>query len=377
MSDLLRQAIAKLLAALASRLRRGRQTSSFEAATGLRAHRVHALVASCEAAALQIETCIRCRLRIAARTSVAAPLLVDERFRPRGGWEADLDSESAPGSGFCVDHGIVGVGDSLHDREPEPDPIGRGAFLRAASLEGLEEPGEFAGRDHGPGVRDHDGRVAGGGVRGDVEPASWHVVTDGVLYQVRDEALDQQRVAGCSGGLERRGAPELVMIVRSQDFGGGRGEVDGLPSQIAVLAVDEGEQRLEQPLLPPAGGNNALAHLSHRGRVGVRVGERGLRERELQGDLAAQLVSGVGDEAPVRFARVTGERRQCPTAGSVQCGPLISRATFARVMAPCVTPTQASAAVMKDGAFRSTPEALIICPVIRPWGLGSGKSGMP
>jgi hypothetical protein len=179
------------------------------------------------------------------------------------------------------------VGDRLHDGEPEPDPIGTGAFLRAVSLEGLEQPGELAGRDHVPSVRDHDGRVATGGVRGDVEPACRHVVTNGVLYQVRDEALDQQRVAGCPGGLERRGAPEFAMIVRSQDLGDGRGEVDGLPPQISVFAADEGEQRLEQPFLSLAGGNDALAHLSHGGRVGVGVGERGLGERELEGDLAA------------------------------------------------------------------------------------------
>ena len=49
----------------------------------------------------------------------------------------------------------------------------------------------------------------------------------------------------------------------------------------------------------------------------------------------------------------------------------------ARVIAPCVTPTQASAVVLKDGALRSTPEALIICPVIWPWVLGSGKSAKP
>ncbi len=69
---------------------------------------------------------------------------------------------------------------------------------------------------------------------------------------------------------------------------------------------------LVQPFLPPAGGNHAPAHFSHCGRVGVGVGERGLRERALEGDLAAQRVSGVGDEAPVRFARVTFERRRRP-----------------------------------------------------------------
>ena len=298
------------------------------------------------------------------------------RFRPWGGWKADLDSESSPGSGLCIDDGTVGVGDRLHDREPEPGAIGRGTHVRAASLEGLEEARKLARRDHGPGVSDHDRRPAGDGVRGDVEPSLRHVVTDGVLDQVRDEALEQQRVAGRSGGLERRGAPEFGMMVRSQDFGGSGGEVDGLPSQISALAADEGEQRPEQPFLPLAGGDHALAHLSHGGGVGAWVGERGLRKRELEGDLTAQLVSGKGDETPVHFARVT-EGRQRPTTGCVQCARLTRRATPARVMAPCVTPTQASAAAVKDGALRSTPEASIICPVICPWVLGSGNSEMP
>ena len=105
------------------------------------------------------------------------------------------------------------------------------------------------------------------------------------------------------------------MIVRSQDFGGSGGEVDGLPPQMSVLAPGEGEQRLEQPFLPLAGGDDALAHLPQGGRVCVGVGERGLRERELEGYLAAQLVSGVGDEAPFRFGEVPGGgRRQRPTA---------------------------------------------------------------
>ncbi len=52
------------------------------------------------------------------------------------------------------------------------------------------------------------------------------------------------------------------MIVGSQDFGGGRGEVDGLPLQTPALAPCEAKQRLEQPFLPLAGGGDALAHLA-------------------------------------------------------------------------------------------------------------------
>ena len=65
-----------------------------------------------------------------AVTAVAASVLRDGRLLPRGGWEADLEFQAAAGSGFCVEDGVVGVGDRLHDREPEPDPVGKGAFVR-------------------------------------------------------------------------------------------------------------------------------------------------------------------------------------------------------------------------------------------------------
>jgi len=135
--------------------------------------------------------------------------------RACGGWEPDLDSQAAAGSGFGVDRGAVGVGDRLHDREPEPDPFDRGASVGVASLEGLEDAGELAGRYHGSGVRDREPGTASDGVCGGVESASGCVVTDGVLYQVRYEPLDQQWVTGCSGGFEPRGAPQCAMDVRS------------------------------------------------------------------------------------------------------------------------------------------------------------------
>ncbi len=222
--------------------------------------------------------------------------------------------QAAAGSGLCGDGGVVGFGDRLHDGEPEPGPVGRGACLRSESLERLEQAGELTGRNQRAGVCDREGGASCDGGRGDVDLAARNVVTDGVIDEVRDEAFDQLRVAGCSGGLECRRAPESVMIVGSQGFGGGRGEVDGLPPQMPVLAPGQGEQRLEQPFLALAGGGNLLAHLSQGRRVCVGVSERGLRKRELEGDLAAQLVSGVGDEAPFRFGEVTGECRHRPAA---------------------------------------------------------------
>ena len=63
------------------------------------------------------------------------------RFGHVLGWEVDFDSEAAAGSGVCGDGGIVGVGDRLHDREAEPDPVRGGVCVRAESLEGLEQGG--------------------------------------------------------------------------------------------------------------------------------------------------------------------------------------------------------------------------------------------
>ena len=134
------------------------------------------------------------------------------------------------------------------------------------------------------------------------------------------------------------------MIVRSQDFRGSGGEVDGLPPQMSVLAPGEREQRFEQAFLPLAGGDDAFTQIPQGGRVCVRVGECDLGERELEGDLAAQLVSGVGDEAPVRVGAIPGcVRRHRPTARSartaqwIRSGPTVycpatNRATVALVI---------------------------------------------
>ncbi|MHB1571967.1 MAG: hypothetical protein ACYCXW_23130 [Solirubrobacteraceae bacterium] len=67
---------------------------------------------------------------------------------------------------------------------------------------------------------------------------------------------------------------------------GGLGEVDWLTSQALEIAAGECEQRLEQPLL-------ALQEVitcspsSLRAAVSAGVGEGGLSERELDGDLDA------------------------------------------------------------------------------------------
>jgi len=196
-----------------------------------------------------------------------------------------------------VDPGVVPVGDRLDDGKTETAAVSGGALVRAQALEGLEQAVELAGRDHGAGVRDREDGAARGGVRGDLESASRNVVPDGIFDQVRHEALEQFRVAERDGGLEGRHASQQMTVMDSQDLGGRRGEVEGLSSQLPVLAAGEGEQRLEQPFLALAAGDDPLAHLSQRGRVGARVREGDARKRELERGLAAQFVSGVGGEA--------------------------------------------------------------------------------
>jgi hypothetical protein len=164
-------------------------------------------------------------------------------------------------------------------------------------VEGSEQAVDLARWDDGAGVRDREDGAAGRGVGGEVDSALRNVVADGVFDQVCHEALDQFWVAERDGRLEGCDSPEWLWVVGSHDIGCGRGEVDGFASQLPVLAEGEGEERLEQPFLPFAAGNDVLAHLSQGNAVGVGVRERDSRERELERDLASQFVSGVGGEA--------------------------------------------------------------------------------
>jgi hypothetical protein len=191
----------------------------------------------------------------------------------------------------------VTVGDRLDDGKSESDAISGGAWVRAKALKGLEQAVDLARWNHGAGVRDRQDCAARGGMRSEIDSAMGNVVTDGVFDQVCHEALDQFWVAERRGRLEGCDAPERVRLVGSHDIGGGRGEVDGLASQLPVLAAGEGEERLEQLFLALAAGDDALAHVSQGGGVGVGVRERDARDRELKRDLASQFVSGVGGEA--------------------------------------------------------------------------------
>jgi hypothetical protein len=244
----------------------------------------------------------------------AQPPLSLSALRVRRLGEPDRDFKAAAGSGVRGDGGVVGVGDGLDDREAEPDAVGTGLGLRAESFEGLEEAREFPGWDKRAGVGDGEQGASCVDPGCDFDSAVGDVVSDRVGDEVGGESLEEGWIAGRDSRLECHDAVECAQLVSLERLGCDRCDVDGFPPQTSALAPGEGKQRLEQPFLPLAGGDDALAHLPQSGRVCVRVSERGLRQRELEGDLAAQLVSGVGEEAAVRFGEVTGECRQRPTA---------------------------------------------------------------
>jgi len=116
--------------------------------------------------------------------------------------EVDVDLQTSLDSCFGIEHRVVGIGDRLDDREPEPDPIGGGASVSLESLEGLKETGQLAARDHRARVRDREAGTSRGGVRVNLDVAARNVVTDGIHDQVCDEPVDQPRVAAGAGRLE-------------------------------------------------------------------------------------------------------------------------------------------------------------------------------
>ena len=99
----------------------------------------------------------------------------------------------------------MGVGDRLHDREAEADPVG-GRRLRdeVSRWNGWNRRWISPAGITGPVFAIVKMARPAAVYVSDVEPAAREVVADGVRDQVRDEALDQLRVAGCSGRLERR-----------------------------------------------------------------------------------------------------------------------------------------------------------------------------
>lgn len=95
---------------------------------------------------------------------------------------------------------MVYGGDRRDDREAEAEAVAGGAALQ--SLEGLEEDAEVVPGDDGTGVGDDEGGLSVHGGGREPEVTAGDVVPGGVVDEVRDEAFQEYRFAGCHRGLQ-------------------------------------------------------------------------------------------------------------------------------------------------------------------------------
>ena len=192
----------------------------------------------------------------------------------------------------------MGLGDALHDGQPEAGALVAGADPFGAAPERLGQRRDERRRQRGAGVLHRQDDAVGpdggvhlhGAVRG-------QVVHHGVVHQVRGE-LQQQRARAdggrdLPGGLDRH---TVLLGQREQGLGrllGQQRQVDRLPGEGPLVAAAEQEQGLGQ--LDRPGVDRAQALVQHAVvAVGVVAGdvEQGLRDRQR----GAQLVRGVGGE---------------------------------------------------------------------------------
>ncbi len=82
-----------------------------------------------------------------------------------------------------------------------------------------------------------------------------------------------------------------------------RADIGALAPLEPALAAGQRQQRLDQPLLVAAVDQQLLTDAAQRLGAGVRVGQRHLQQRALDGERRAQLVRSVGDEAALRVER--------------------------------------------------------------------------
>ena len=127
------------------------------------------------------------------------------------------------------------------------------------------------------------------------------VVAGGVVEEVRDEALDEARVASAWRRLEGRVQmqAEALKLGRAalEDLVGERCEVEGFVPVEAALAACEGEECIGQLFLLLAEGEQPFGGGAEGVDRRVGVGEVRFEQRPLERERGAQLVGGVGDEA--------------------------------------------------------------------------------
>jgi hypothetical protein len=236
--------------------------------------------------------------------------MMDDRLRicnSRG--EADLDDETAHGTGSDAQRGIVRGGDRPDDREPETDAVAVAVCTAVAvpPLERHQKSLDLFRRDERAGVGDPEHRAPRPGPGGGVDPsldvhaALPDVVTHRVVEEVLDQALEQapiafnrNRATVCQRGVELR--PPSAARISGEHVVDHRRQIDRLAAIETLLAPGKGEQRLDQPLLLLAGGQQPPIVGLQRLDRGVRIGERDLNQRALPRQRSTQLVRGVGHE---------------------------------------------------------------------------------
>ena len=178
-----------------------------------------------------------------------------------------------------------------------------------------------------------------GGPGGDLDVPAGDVVPDGVVDQVGHQLLDQERVTFEDGG------PEVGVDIQAEaaDPGAGNGQrgagdgrqVEGLVLAGAGFAAGQGEQRLDEAFLLGVGGEQLPADGLPGAGGAAWVGEGYLEQGAFPGQGRAQLVRGIGGEAPLGVERGLQPREQVVegvgeflelVVGSVQAQPLVQAA---------------------------------------------------
>jgi hypothetical protein len=174
--------------------------------------------------------------------------------------EPDLSDETAPGTRLDAQRGAVCRGDRPDDREPETHAVTVCTAIAIQPLEWHQESHDVFRTDARSCVGDPDRRLLGPGTGVDpsldVHMALRDVVTHRVVEEVRDQALEQAAVALNPCVRQRRTdlRPGFGSLVCDEHVTDDRRQIDRFAVIETLLAAGEREQRLDQPLLLLAGG---------------------------------------------------------------------------------------------------------------------------
>ncbi|HEX6450049.1 MAG TPA: hypothetical protein VF060_11365 [Trebonia sp.] len=231
----------------------------------------------------------------------------------------------------------MGGGDSADDGQAEAvAPVAAGR-ARTESLEGLEEAVDFGRRDDRPRVGYRQDGLTIPGAGGDLDITAGGIMPGGVVDQVGDKLLKQERVTVENGGP----GVDIDAQVPAADRGasgaqiraGDSRQVQGLALARASFAAGQCEQRLDEAFLLGVGGEQFPADVSPRAHGGRGVGESDLEQGPFAGQRGAQFMRSADGEAPLSVERRFQPREQAVegigefpelVVGSVQGQPLRS-----------------------------------------------------